>query len=197
MNFDLITPASQLIFHFYAQCFAFLYEEMKYELQHLFRIIENEDFSDDDLVFLDQILAILNLVQGEEIKDLRDEYVALFASQSLADPRCPMIASDFFRLTLQKYDSLDMEEFILESGIPVNPDEPVDSIINYLTYFSLLCEDYLTGAENADQLILVYKNHLLRWVPHFCDALYRAAGLSFYKELAIGLKEYILSYIDS
>jgi len=194
MKTENVKSGTAIILHYYAQAFAFPYEEMNYELQHLYRSLEREIHDEDDALFTDQILSSLNLFQGEEIIDLRGEYVALFTSQTSSNPRCPLIASDFCRLTLQKYDSLDAEELIYESGIPVNTDEPVDSIINYLQYLSFACEEFLMESITPDVLSSFYDNHIVNWIPQFCDILYRAAGLSFYKEIAIGLKDFVLSF---
>lgn len=194
MNIENITPASAIIIHFYAQCFAFPYEEMNYELQHIYRRLESEELTDDEYLFVEQILSVINVYQGEEIQDLRNEYVSLFTTQQGPHPRCPMIASDFMRLTMQPYDATDAEDAILESAIPINPDEPVDSVINYLQYFSFLISEYCFDQSMSSELILFYKEHVLSWIPQLCDTLYRSAGLSFYKEFAVTLKEYILSF---
>ena len=189
-----IKSNTNIILHFYAQAFAFPYEEMNYELQYIFRSLEKHIFDELDAEFADQILSAINLYQGEEIKELRSEYVSLFTSQGSSGPRCPLIASEFFRLTMQNYDSFDAEELIYESGIPVNDDEPIDSIINYLQYLSYASDEFLI--KNLDEKIVIafYEQHILSWVPQFCDILYRAAGLSFYKEIAGGLKDFIISF---
>ena len=192
MNIDIITPATALIFKFYTQCFAFPYEEMNYELHNLFRVLENEDLIDDELILADQALAIINLYQGEEISNLRSEYVSLFTSSGSENIICPILASDFCKLATKRYDSFEAEEYIYESGIPINSDEPVDSIVNYLQFLSYACEEYLVGNLDSKVLISFFDNHLVCWIPLFCDHLYRVSNLSFYKEVAIGLKESLL-----
>lgn len=194
MNIENITPASAIILHFYAQCFAFPYEEMNYELQHIYRRLEGEELTDEEYLFVDQILTVLNLYQGEEVQDLRNEYVSLFTSQLGPHPRCPIIASDFMRLTMQNYDSSEAEDSILDSAIPVNPDEPIDSVINYLQYFSFIITEYVYDSSLVSELALFYKDHILSWIPQLCDVLYRNSGLSFYKEFSVSLKDYILSF---
>lgn len=194
MNLNNITPVSSLILHFYARCFSFPYEEMIYEIQHIFRRIESEILTEEDELYAEQILSILNAYQGEDIQDLRIEYVSLFTSHQGPHPRCPIIASDFMRLTMQNYDPSDAEELILDSGIPVNMDEPLDSVINYLQYLSYALQEFYFDQSSVDEITLFYKDHILSWIPHLCDILYKAAGISFYKEFAAALKEYILSF---
>ncbi len=192
MNLDIISPATTIIFRFYTHCFVFPYEEMNYELQNLFRVLEQNDLSDDELFLADQTLAIINVYQGEEINDLRNEYVSLFTATASGNIICPMIASDFCRMASRPYDPADAEEYILESAIPVDPDEPLDTIVNYLQYFSFACEEYIHGEFNIQVLNSFYHNHMVNWIPQFSDHLYRSAGLSFYKEVATGLKETLL-----
>ena len=194
MKTENVKASSAISLHFYAQSFAFPYEEMNYELQHLFRTLEKVVQDDDDILFTDQILSTINLFQGEEIKDLRAEYVALFTADETSNPRCPLMANDFFRLTMQTYDSHDAEEWIYDSGIPVSVDEPVDSIINYLQYFSFACDEYLSQSLDVEDLSRFFNHHIINWIPQFCDILYRASGISFYKEVAVGLKEFILYF---
>ena len=196
MNIDIITPATALIFKFYTQCFAFPYEEMNYELHNLFRVLDNEDLVEDELILTDQALTIINVYQGEEISNLRSEYVALFTSSGSENIICPIVASDFCKLATKRYDSFEAEEYIYESGIPINTDEPVDSIVNYLQYFSYSCEEYLIRNLDVKILNSFFESHIVYWIPLFCDHLYRSSNLSFYKEVAVGLKESLL-YLGS
>jgi TorA maturation chaperone TorD len=192
MNIDIITPATALIFKFYTQCFAFPYEEMNYELQNLFRVLENEDLVEEELILADQALTIINLYQGEEISGLRSEYVTLFTSSESENIICPIVASDFCKLATKRYDSFEAEEYIYESSVPINTDEPVDSIVNYLQYLSYACDEYFIGILDPKTLNSFFENHIVCWIPLFCDHLYRVSNLSFYKEVAIGLKESLL-----
>ena len=83
MNIEMITPVTANIFKFYTHCFLFPYEEMIYELQNLFRVIENEDLDEEELILVEQTLSVINLYQGEEISELRSEYVSLFTAGPL------------------------------------------------------------------------------------------------------------------
>ena len=105
-----------------------------------------------------------------------------------------MIASDFCMLASKKYDSFEAEDLIYESTLPINTDDPVDSVVNYLQYLSYACDEYLTGDLKPDTLRSFFKNHISYWIPLFCDLLYRSANLSFYKEVAVGLRETLLFY---
>lgn len=178
---------TQLFLRFYARCFIYPYEEMGYELQHVFRQMEKADINEDDALHLDQILSIINQYQGEEIKDLRENYVILFGRWEGNTPLCPQLAGDFMQLHGKHYDSMVFEDMLLDSDIPVDPEDPLDSIVNYLEYLSVLYEDFA----DAEQISKFLDAHIFAWIPLFCDVLYRASQISFYKELASGLKSYL------
>jgi len=193
MIYNQITPLASLILRFYAKCFTFPYEEMNYELQHQYRVIEREAVTEEETNHVDQILTIINYYQGAEIKDLRDDYVNLFTSNQDVKAPCPMIASEFLSMYASHYDPDKISDSIWESGIPINPDEPIDSILNYLEYLSLLCQEYSESEEKYFNVELFLKEHILIWIPQFCEALYKVAQVEFYREVAAGLKNYLFS----
>ena len=185
--------AIPLFLRFYARCFNFPYEEMGYELQYLLRQIEREELEGDDFSHLEQVLNIVNHYQGEEIKDLRDNFVALFSLWENTQPVCPMIASDFMEAIKRDYNADEFVDRLLESGLSVNPEDALDSIVNYLDYFAWLFEQPVDGEHNQE-LIWFYENHVLAWIPLFCELLFDSGNISFYKEVALGLKEFVLRF---
>lgn len=192
MNTDHISNLTPLIFRFYTKCFIYPYDEMTYELQYLYRTIERDEILADEIIHVDQILNIINQYQGADLKNLRNDYVILFSSNIDREALCPLLASDFLANYAKHYDPDQLSDLLWESGIPVNLDEPVDSIINLLEYSSLLSEDYLGQNASLSDLNGFFKSHILLWIPQFCDVLYNAAQLDFYREVASGLKSYIL-----
>jgi TorA maturation chaperone TorD len=193
MAYEQVTQLTSLILRFYAKCFSFPYEEMNYELQHLFRVIERHEIGEEEVIHVDQVLTVINFYQGEEIKDLRIDYAELFSSNQERKALCPMVASEFLATFAKHYDPEKIIEELWESGIPINPDEALDSIINYLEYSSLLCEQYIDTQENEYEIKSFFKEHILIWIPKFCDVLYKAANVEFYREVAFGLKSYLLA----
>ena len=190
INVTINTP---LFLRFYARCFTFPYEEMGYELQHIFRQLERGEFSENEFTHLDQVLNVINNYQGEEIKIVRENYVMLFSQWEGGSPLCPLIASDFMHTIGKPYDPETFFDHLMESAVPVNTDEPLDSLLNYLEYFSILCENEWTDL-NFDELIEFQDKHIFSWIPSFCDRLYRSSNISFYKEVAVGLQDYLLQF---
>jgi TorA maturation chaperone TorD len=180
-----------LFLRFYARCFLYPYEEMGYELQHHFRQLERGEIIEEEILHLEQVLNIINNYQGEEIKSLRENYVSLFTRWEGHEPDCPMLASNFMEGLGKSYDSGPFIDDLLDSGIPVNPEEEMDSIVNYLEYLSVFCEGDLKPL-SIEELSDFQNKHIFSWIPMFCDVLYQASQISFYKEVATGLKNYLI-----
>ena len=186
-----ITQQTPLFLRFYARSFLYPYEEMGYELQHHFRQLERGEITEEEVPHLEHVLNIINHYQGEEIKILRENYVSLFTRWEGHQPECPLLASDFMEGFGKSYDPGPFIDNLLDSGIPVNPEESMDSIANYLEYLSVLCEGDQESISTLD-FSDFQKKHIYSWIPLFCDVLYRASQISFYKEVATGLKNYLL-----
>lgn len=56
----------------------------------------------------------------------------------------------------------------------------------------LIFMSYLTENDFMEYQRLFFERHLFRWVPDYCDLVYRHAFTSFYKEVANLLKKFIL-----
>jgi len=186
-----ITEQTPLFLRFYGRCFLYPYDEMGYELQHLFRQIERGEILEEEVLHLEQILNTINSYQGEDIKILRENFVSLFTQWEGHRPDCPLLATDFMKGFGKSYDSGPFIDKLLDSGIPVNPEEEMDSVVNHLEYLSVICESDLEPVSILDLTTFLNK-HIYSWIPLFCDVLYQASQVSFYKEIATGLKSYLL-----
>lgn len=186
-------PQSGLFLRFYARCFVYPYEEMGYELQHLFRQLEVGEMNEVQFTHMDQILNIINQYQGEDIKMLRENFVLLFSRWEGGTPLCPMIATNLMKSFGKRYDPGTFIDRLLDSGIPVDEEDPLDSIVNYLEYFSVLCE-WNSGEAETKELRNFYKKHIAAWIPLFCDVLYKSGNVSFYQEVAVGLRNFLFLF---
>ncbi len=185
-----ITP---LVLHFYARCFLFPYEEMSYELQHIFRQIETMIDNEGDTLCGYDILSVINTFQGEEIHDLRADYVLLFSARGGSKPVCPILAGEFTSRFGIDYDPDPFINLFYDSDLLPGDDDYVDSVVNYLEYYAYL---YSTGHFESSpfpEIEIFFNNHILVWIPQFCDFLSKSANISFYRELALSLKAYLLS----
>ena len=190
MDMNKITPYSINILQFYVKCFSYPYEEMLYELHHIFRVLEQNVTNDEEYTFTDQILEIINGFQGIEFKELREEYVQLFTNFGERESLCPLIASDFLLRNAKHIDADSLFDLFTDSGLPFDESEPPDSLINILEYLSIIInpDDSFSEAE----IDLFYKDYIISWIPAFCDTLNKASGIGFYRDVAGNLKEYLL-----
>ena len=164
---------------------------MGYEFQYQFRQLERGEIIEEEIPHLEQVLNIINNYQGEEIKNLRENYVSLFTQWEGHLPDCPLLASNFGEVFGITYNSTPFIDDLLISGIPVNQEEDMDSIVNYLEYFSVFCEGDLEPL-SKEELSKFQNKHIFSWIPMFCDVLYQTSQINFYKEVAIGLKNYLI-----
>lgn len=192
MNINKFSPFSFHLFRFYAKCFAFPYDEMAYELQHMYRIMEQNLYDDDEYIYLEQTLNIINNFLGLEFKELREEYARLFSNRVENKPLCPFNATDFLAQYGQHINSVPLPELYMESGLPFDEYEVPDSIINLLEYYSIQIDYFLNDEISEEELVSFYNQYLINWIPNFCDTLLNASSVDFYKEIAEGLKVYLI-----
>jgi TorA maturation chaperone TorD len=189
MDINKISPFSSNLLQFYAKCFVYPYDEMFYELHHMYRTLEQNVSNDEEFTFTNQILEIVNNFQGIEFKDFREEYIQLFSTFGEQDPLCPILASDFLKRNAIHIDTNFLYDLFLESGLPFDTDEPPDSLINILEYFSIITFPDLNFSES--EIHDFYDNYIINWIPAFCDTLQNASNFSYYKDIANNLKEYL------
>jgi len=86
--------------------------------------------------------------------------------------------------------TLDVQAFYRSAGLMI--DEESEIIPDHLG-LELLFMSYLIENSLVEQQKKFMDEHLLRWAPEYCDKVERHAAATFYKEVAILLKEFILS----
>ncbi|MCK4475544.1 MAG: molecular chaperone TorD family protein [Methanophagales archaeon] len=116
------------------------------------------------------------------------------------------------RLPVQPYESWWMDGKLMgesllkvkracrKAGIVKSGDyaEPEDHIAFELKFMHYLCEEELSSdnEERIEECLNLQKeflnDHLLRWVPDFCDALYECELSNFYKGIAKLTKGFLL-----
>jgi TorA maturation chaperone TorD len=191
MNAQKINLFSCQVLRFYARCFSYPYAELQYELQHLFRVMENMEISLEEGEHLEAVLNIVNQYQAQEIKNIREDFVQIFTPGSSEKPYCPLWAGEFLARMKKIYDPEPLLDLFVENGISVEIGEPFDSIINYLEYLSLLFEQYLNHEIDVQPIDKFINLHVLTWVPHFCNQVSKISNLDLYRETAVGLRNYL------
>lgn len=84
----------------------------------------------------------------------------------------------------------EVQAFYRSAGLMI--DEEVDLIPDHagveLLFMSFLVENNLIDRQGA-----FMGDHLMRWIPDYCDEIEKHARTTFYKELAILLREFVVS----
>ncbi len=84
----------------------------------------------------------------------------------------------------------EVQEHYRSAGLMI--DEESDAIPDHLG-LELLFMSYLVENGLTTQQRKFMEGHLFRWVPDFCDEVEKHAATGFYKEVAIVLKEFVVS----
>ncbi len=157
-----------------------------------------EEFSEGFRILKEFMEKCKGKAVDELHEDLIDEYTRLFIGPH--------------RLPVQPYESwwvegklmgeslLKVKKVYRKAGIAKSRDypEPEDHIAFELKFMHYLCEEGLS-ADNEERIaecINMQKEflaeHLLRWVPDFCDDLYECELSDFYKGIAKLTKGFLL-----
>ncbi len=130
---------------------------------------------------------------------MRNEYTRLFVLPH-GDPVQPY--ESWWRDGKLMGDSLlKAKQAYRKAGIVKSPDYPEldDHIAFELKFMHYLCEEQLSAVAKTDRLVDCLKaqrdffdEHLLKWVPVFCDGLYDWDVTDFFKGIAKITKGFIL-----
>ncbi len=182
MNFDFNRQTIGMALRFYARGLSFPYDELIHELHHLFREIEKSIDTDIDNTVALRILDVINFYQGEEMSALHVEYARLFSYVREEEPLIPIQLS---QLTTNIDQARLMNE-IVNSTSMFGVEEAHDAIPNVLDLFSSYIE-----MEDEQYVESFFDSFLSNGIPVFCEQLYQATNLNFYKEVAKGLNELV------
>jgi len=84
----------------------------------------------------------------------------------------------------------EVQAFYSAAGLMI--DQQIDLLPDHLAA-ELLFMSYLIEAALKEYQKIFLEEHLLKWVPLYCDELQRRAGTTFYRAVANLLKELLLS----
>ena len=134
--------------------------------------------------------------------------------QMQSDETVELVEMDFAHIFMGPWKHLPPYESLYEQYIPGELGGPEERIAHGLKSFytsvglamdmsanltpdhissELLFMSYLAENNFVDYQKRFLEEHLLKWVPGYCDEVHRHAATAFYKEIANLLKEFILS----
>jgi len=138
---------------------------------------------------LQSIKADLELKSAEGIDEIRSDFDALFL---FPGGTRPPIESLFLSQAGTPPARL-VEDFYAQAGLTI--EEEMEMIPDHLS-LEFLFMSYLVNIKNADLQDKFLEEHLMKWVPYYCEEVKREAKTVFYKEIA-GITEDFLDSEDS
>jgi TorA maturation chaperone TorD len=126
-------------------------------------------------------------LESEETADeIRTDFARLFL---YPEGKLPPIESFF--LTLENTSSADeVAHFYSSAGLSIG--EEFEFIPDHL-YLELIFMSYLIETNRYDLQNKFLDEHLLNWVPYYCDELVRESKTAFYREIAEITREFLIS----
>lgn len=164
------------IFRFYSKCLTFPYDELRLELQHIFRQLEIYTQNEVDEQLAAHALDVLNYLQGEDISRLQAEYSQLFTHEEGKEPLVSILFTDYGNINQTE----EMLDDMYENLVDISFDETPESISNLLEYYSFLAE-----TEDVNDALKFFSSI----IEPFSKQLNKQTTLSFYKEVSKGLNE--------
>jgi len=194
--------------NFYAFLYRMYLEEPPRELVD---DLLNEKISFSDLIPLDEELSdgfrrlkeFMEENKGKAVDDLHEELVDEYTRLFIGPHRLPVQPYEAWWVDgkLMGKSLLKVKRDYRKAGIVKAQGyaEPEDHIAFELKFMHYLCEEGLSAIFSSEKLVECLNvqkeflnEHLLRWVPDFCDALYECELSDFYKGIAKLTKGFLL-----
>lgn len=139
---------------------------------------------EDDMIRI--IKDDFGLESEDTAEEIRTDFAGLF---SYPEGKLPPIESFF--LTLEGSASAnEVAEFYTTAGITI--DEEFELIPDHL-YLEFLFMSYLIETHKFDLQKKFLEEHLMNWIPDYCDELARQATTVFYREIAEITHDFLIS----
>ncbi len=133
----------------------------------------------------------LTEIKLEDPSSMNQEYTRLFRFGK--EVPCPPYESVYRtedRILMSHY-AIDVEDRMRSFGVEVSenfkePPEHISVELEFLKYLYMIGER--EALEEAESFL---ENHLIQWVPQFCDCVIKNSRISFYREVCSLLKEFL------
>ena len=127
----------------------------------------------------------------EDSSSMNQEYTRLFRFGK--EVPCPPYESVYRvedRILMSHY-AVDVEDRMRSFGVEVSknfkePPEHISVELEFLKYLYMIGEN--EALEEAKSFL---EDHLIQWVPQFCDCVIKNSRIPFYREVCVLLKEFL------
>jgi TorA maturation chaperone TorD len=184
-----------LLYQYHEKDFFSSFKDKKQEISALFK-----NLADVMCLPLEQTIdKFINSLDELKIQDVQSEYVRLFDYR----PVCPSFESFFLKSSSKVANTknknpakmqIAIEEFYRDYGIkPANyGEQPPDHITTELEFMYYLCFCEGEAKSNQEEVIEYItaqsnfmQDHLILWVPKFCEIIENSTRLDFYRLLSV------------
>ncbi len=153
-------------------------------LANIFTTLPNEEM-------LEQLNEELEVEMKDPIDAVVEDYTQLFYGPT--NPITPVESLYNYEETPSYWNETteQVAEFYRSCGLQLDDSTtelPPDHIAIEFLFVSYLLENNM-----IDELRRFFKEHLIKWIPMYCDIMQERAQTDFYKELAIVTKDIVLS----
>ena len=161
------------------------------DLTHFYLLFASVFMQAPDAGTVQQIEEIFSLKFQDTEEEIRTEFKYLLSPD---EGRFPPFESLYNYPLWDKPQvlgkaSAEVQQFYEAAGIPM--DEETELIPDHLSA-ELLFMSYLIGKGMIELQQDFMLKHLAIWVPHYCDEVQNSALTSFYQQVPVLLKEFIL-----
>jgi putative dimethyl sulfoxide reductase chaperone len=126
------------------------------------------------------------LESEETVDEIRTDFDRLFR---YPEGKLPPIESFF--LTLENTSSAEeVAQFYSSAGLTIG--EEFEYIPDHL-YLELIFMSYLIETNKYDLQMKFLDEHLMNWVPYYCDELVKESKTDFYREIAEITREFLVA----
>ncbi|RMG70431.1 MAG: hypothetical protein D6710_07370 [Nitrospirae bacterium] len=161
------------------------------ELAETYKVLANifTRLPDEELV--DQLRDELELEIKDPIDSVIEDYTQLFYGPQ--SPLTPVESLYHYKNTPSYWNETTEEvaDFYRSCGLELDDEStelPPDHIAIEFLFVSYLLENNM-----IDELRRFFNEHIMQWIPSYCDTLKKRAQTDFYRELASVTKEVVLS----
>ena len=153
-------------------------------LANIFTTLPNEEM-------LEQLNEELEIEMKDSVDAVVEDYTQLFYGP--ANPVTPVESLYHYDETPSYWNETteQVAEFYRTCGLQLDDSStelPPDHIAIEFLFVSYLLENNM-----IDELRSFFNEHLMKWIPRYCDIMHERAQTDFYRELAIVTKDIVLS----
>lgn len=153
-------------------------------LAHLFTTLPNEEL-------IEQMQKELELDIKEPLDAIIEDYTRLFYGPSDTIPPIESLYHYKDAPSMWNQTTESVSDFYHFCGLDLDEEQtelPPDHIAIEFLFISYLIEN-----DMVDELRAFFDEHIMKWIPQYCDVMQEKAQTEFYKEIAAITKEIILS----